>query len=406
MTTLADMPIPSRRPRRALLADLVVAGSVLGLAVWWWHQFRLGGLIFGGLAGLVLMWRRRRPVTVLVLVAALTAAAAPVEVHGTRLHEGMLLVTIAVAMHAVIAHAGRLRTGLLAGCAAVLYATVLLLVRSRLELASFTIDVRTVGSALGVALGYGGVVWATGLGLRLFRQQSLIGQQRRTNAEREGQHLTQIAIVEERARIARELHDIIAHSLSVMILQANGASYVFDRDPERAREALRVIGSTGSDALEEIKQLVHILRGDGGDLTDRSPVTLDQLGAAVERARGAGLPVELIVDGDPPEVPGGIALAVYRIVQESLTNTLKHAGPEPSATVHVRYVPGAVEVDVTDTGAGTAAPAPGGHGVIGMRERVNLYDGTFDAGRQPGGGWRVRARIPLAGHAGRTAVPA
>ena len=115
--------------------------------------------------------------------------------------------------------------------------------------------------------------------------------------------------------------------------------------------------------------------------------------------------MDLAVDGSPPEVPGGIAVAVCRIVQESLTNTLKHAGQSPQATVQLRYLPDAIEIEVTDTGAGDTPLLPGGHGLIGMRERVKLYDGAFDAGPRPGGGWRVRARIPLAGD-GRPAVPA
>ncbi|WP_203828019.1 sensor histidine kinase [Actinoplanes palleronii] len=382
--------------RRALLVDLVVSGAVTGLAVWWWHQFPLGGFVYGVLAGVALMWRRRRPVLVLALVAALTAAAAPVTVHGSQLHEGMLLITIAVATHAAVAHTERLRTGVLTGLAAVLLGTALMVGRTWLEFGDATLNPQDVAGMFGVVFSYGAVVWAAGLGIRALRQQRLFGEQGRASAEREGRHLARIAVVEERARIARELHDIVAHSLSVMVLQANGAAYVFDRDPERAREALRAIGSTGSEALEEIKQLVRILRSDSEDLTDRSPVGLGQLDAVVERARGAGLPVELEVEGAPPEMPGGVVLAVYRIVQESLTNTIKHAGAGARAVVHVHYRPESVEVTVTDSGDRPGAVTPGGHGVIGMRERVNLYSGTFAAGPHAGGGWQVRALIPLA----------
>jgi signal transduction histidine kinase len=226
--------------------------------------------------------------------------------------------------------------------------------------------------------------------------------------ERERQHNARVVVAEERAQIARELHDIVAHSLSVIVLQANGATYAFERDPERAREALRIIGATGADALDEIRQLVEMLRGGessrGGGPSDRTPAALDQVESVVQRARDAGLVAALTVHGTPPDVPGGVALAVCRIVQESLTNTLKHAGPRQVAAVTVSYLPGSIDIEVTDSGA--AAPAlpadrdsrgVGGHGLVGMRERVVLYGGTFEAGPQPDGGWRVHARLPLTG---------
>jgi signal transduction histidine kinase len=140
-----------------------------------------------------------------------------------------------------------------------------------------------------------------------------------------------------------------------------------------------------------------VLRGDGDRASDRIPTALDQVGAVVQRARDAGLTAELVVTGPPPEVPEGVALAVCRIVQESLTNTLKHAGPDPAARVTVGYGPGVIDIEVTDSGAGAEPAAPGGHGLIGMRERVALYGGTFEAGPNPAGGWRVHAGIPLAG---------
>jgi signal transduction histidine kinase len=382
-----------RRPDPGVLVDVAVSVSVAALSTWWWHQFRIGGLIYGVLVGLALMGRRHRPVAVLAVVAAVSAVAAPVEVHGTQLHSGMLLVALAVATHAVVAHAASLRTA--AGCAvAALLAGALLVVRPSAE--SGSIDLADLGSAVMDLAAFAGVVWAAALSIRFFRQQRVNAEERLEHAERERTQLTRVAVAEERARIARELHDIVAHSLSVIVLQANGGEYAFDHDPARAREALRTIGATGGDALDEIRQLVHILRDDN----DHESSRVYAVTSAVEQARAAGVAVELSVAGTPPEVPGGVALAVYRIVQESLTNTLKHAGPAPSATVRVVYRPGAVELDVTDTGGGDAAPV-GGHGLVGMRERATLYGGTFDAGPSLGG-WRVRARIPLAG----AAVPA
>jgi signal transduction histidine kinase len=394
-----------RRSFRSNLFDLCVAASVALLAAWWWHQYRLGGLAYGCLVGSVLMWRRRRPVAVFVAVSLVTAGMVPIEIHGTRLHEGMLLVALAAAMYAVVKYASTLRAGVLAGIGAVTGGTAVLVLRTVLEFPLSPPDAGAVGRALLVTLSYGAGVWSVGLIARTHGLHTLFAKERAATAERERDHLARIAVAEERARIARELHDIVAHSLSVMIVHANGAEYALDRNPERVRAALRTISATGQDALGEIKQLVQILRSDGGDSTaDQTPVALDQVGAVVERARGAGLAVDLVVNGTPPQVPGGIALAVYRIVQEALTNTLKHAGPAPTATVRVGYGADAIEVDVTDNGAGSAGATPGGHGLVGMRERVSLYGGTFDAGPYLGGGWRVRARIPFA-DADRT-VPA
>ncbi|WP_433075047.1 sensor histidine kinase [Dactylosporangium sp. CA-052675] len=389
------MSFLSRRLGAGPLADVVVSASVVALSTWWWHQFRVGGLLYGGLVGVALLWRRRRPIAVLAVVVALTAAAAPVTVHGTHLHEGMLLVALAVATHAALAHAASLRTAVGCALAVLLFAAVLLEARPPFEDGRAPVDAWGLGRSLLGLLGYAAVVWAAALSVRFVRQQRATAAERHEHAERERAQQTRIAVAEERARIARELHDIVAHSLSVIVLQANGGQYAFDHDPARAREALRTIGATGRDALDEIRHLVRILRGDSGDEPGRDHA----VASVVARARAAGADVELHVEGVPPEVPGGVALAVYRIVQESLTNTLQHAGPAPAATVRIAYRPGAVELEITDSGTGAAASPGGGHGLVGMRERATLYGGTFDAGPSLGGGWRVRARIPLAAEA-------
>jgi signal transduction histidine kinase len=380
-----------------LPADLLVSCSVAALSTWWWHQFRLGGLIFGVLAGLVLMWRRRWPITVLAVVAVLTTVTTTIEVNGTKLHEGMLLVTITAAMYATIVHTATMRRAVACGLGAWVVGAVVVSVQNVTGTGWAALTVSKVGWNVLLGTGYAAVIWAAGLTVRYSGQLREAVAERRLSAEREHEHVARIAVAEERARIARELHDIVAHSLSVIILQANGAAYAFDHDQQRAREALRTIGATGSDALGEIRQLVVLLRGDGDGPSDRIPGGLDQVEAVVQRARDAGLTADLIVHGTPPEVPGGVALAVCRIVQESLTNTLKHAGPDPAATVTLSYRPGVIDIEVTDSGAGAEPAIPGGHGLVGMRERVALYGGTFAAGPDPDGGWRVHAGIPLAG---------
>ncbi|MEU8656487.1 sensor histidine kinase [Actinoplanes philippinensis] len=380
------------RPRGGISpADLLVSVFVTVLATWWWHQFRAGGLAFGLIAGGILLWRRRYPLSVLAALSALTTATATIVVDGTWLHEGMLLITLALAMWAVIVHAATLRRAVAGGVAASLVAALVQTVQGRRGVGLFELTVRDIATSFEVVIGYGGVIWAVALSVRYFGQL-------RVNASERRQHLTRIAVAEERARIARELHDIVAHSLSVIVLQANGATYAFDRDRDRAREALRIIGATGADALDEIRQLVELLRSDDGGPDDRTPAALDQIEAVVQRARDAGLSVALAVHGTPPEVAGGVALAVCRIVQESLTNTLRHAGPRPVATVTVSYRPGGIEIEVTDSGGGGGAPSfTGGHGLVGMRERVALYGGTFEAGPRPDGGWRVHAALPVTG---------
>lgn len=391
------MFVLSRRLVSAVAVDVLLSLFVAGLATWWWHQFRLGGLVYGGLVGAALLARRRHPLLVLAAVAVLSAAVAPIEVNGTKMHEGMLLVSLGAAGYAVVAY-GRIVLSVVSGAVASLFAAAVVL---EIQQVPGQVDLPGVLAAIwDNLLGLAALVWTAALGVRIFRQHRATAADRQAAADREREQLTRLAVAEERAAIARELHDIVAHSLSVMILQANGGGYALDRDPGRTREALRTISATGNDALEEIRQLVQILRSDGDSEIGHDPASLGRVTAVVERARAAGLAVDLRQDGMPPEMSGGVALAVFRIVQESLTNTLKHAGPTPAAAVRVRYSPRAVDVEVTDNGAGRA-PATGGHGLVGMRERALLYGGTFDAGPVLGGGWRVRARIPLAGEVER-----
>jgi len=207
--------------------------------------------------------------------------------------------------------------------------------------------------------------------------------------------------VAERARIARELHDVIAHNVSVMVVQADGASYALDADPGRAREALAAISATGRQALAEMRRLLGVLRREeDGGASERAPQPgIGELGELLDQARGAGLPVSFTVEGEPHPLPGGIALTAYRIVQESLTNTRKHAGPMASASVTLRYADTALVLAISDDGrgdlGGAAMPEATGHGLTGMRERVAACGGSVAAGPRPGGGFEVVATLPL-----------
>jgi len=213
-------------------------------------------------------------------------------------------------------------------------------------------------------------------------------------AERERDLLAREAVVEERARIARELHDAVAHNVSMMVVQAGGERRALDGADGSTGETLRTIEEVGRGALTEMRRLVGMLRADAEDPLTPQP-SLDDLPALVERVREAGLPVELHVGGEARELPVGLELSAYRIVQEALTNALKHAG-EAHAIVSINYGPDSLELEIVDDGPGTAPSiAGGGHGLVGMRERVALYGGRFDAGRHPSGGFAVRVLLPV-----------
>jgi signal transduction histidine kinase len=209
------------------------------------------------------------------------------------------------------------------------------------------------------------------------------------------------AAADERARITRELHDIIGHAMSVMVVQAGVAEQLVGSDPARARTAVREIGATGRRSLAEMRQLIAALRDDEagpGDSLPRDPMpTLAQLPALVARVEAAGLPVTLRVHGEPQDLPAGLELATYRVVQEALTNCLKHAAAT-RATVDLVHEPDLVRVSVLDDGRGRAAAptAAPGQGLVGMRERVAVYGGQLSAGPAPAGGFRVDATFPVA----------
>jgi len=245
------------------------------------------------------------------------------------------------------------------------------------------------------------LAWVLGDSMRYRRAYyaSLEDRAARLEAERDAQ--AQIAAVAERARIARELHDVIAHNVSVMVVQADGASYALATDPGRAREALAAISATGRQALAEMRRMLGVLRREEeGGTSERAPQPgIGELGELLDQARGAGLPVSFTVEGEPQPLPGGVALAAYRIVQESLTNTRKHAGPVASASVTLRYSDAALVLAISDDGrgepGGAAMPGSTGHGLTGMRERVAMYGGSVAAGPRPGGGFEVVATLPL-----------
>jgi signal transduction histidine kinase len=237
---------------------------------------------------------------------------------------------------------------------------------------------------------------AAGLAVRTSRRQAERLQVLAERLARERDARARLAVIDERARVARELHDSVAHAISVMVLQAGAAERVLDAAPERARAAARAIEDHGRQALGELHELLGVLGADE-DAGPRAPQpSLTRLDALIDQVGRGGLPVELHVTGDPAPLPVGLDLSAYRIIQEALTNTLKHAAATHT-TVTLDYTPEALTVEILDDGAG-ARDRPGetaGHGLIGMRERVALYRGELHAGPRPRAGYAVRAQLPL-----------
>jgi signal transduction histidine kinase len=205
------------------------------------------------------------------------------------------------------------------------------------------------------------------------------------------------AVADERLHIAQELHDVLAHTLSVIAVQAGTGAHVIDTDPAEARRALEAIASTSRESLAELRQLLGVLRADDGDKPYVPAPGLADLDRLVHDVTTAGVPVEMVVDGTPNGVSPGVELAAYRIVQEALTNVLKHAGPA-HAEVRLGYRPGQIDIEVSDDGRGLATRGRPGHGIVGMRERVAMYGGTLEAGPGRGGGFRVVAQLPYGEH--------
>jgi signal transduction histidine kinase len=245
---------------------------------------------------------------------------------------------------------------------------------------------------------FGLVPWLAG---RTIRNQTMLARElaeKAELAEHAREEEERRAIVSERSRIARELHDVLAHNLSVMVVQAGGARRIVERRPDQATQVADLIERTGREALAELRHLFGPVRhGDGEDL--QGPVGIDRVEELAARARTAGLSVHVHVEGERVRLPTGVDLTAYRVVQEALTNTLKHGG-RAQASVTVSYEPNEIVLSIEDDGVGAdgsrgeLGELGGGHGLVGMRERVELYGGLLQAGSRPEGGFAVRARLP------------
>jgi len=251
-------------------------------------------------------------------------------------------------------------------------------------------------SDIATFIGLSGLATAAGvLGTNVRHRRALLAslQERARQLEHERDQQGRLSAAAERSRIARELHDVIAHAVSVMTVQAGAAEEMLKLDPARAVEPVRAVQETGRRALVEMKRLVGVLREDDEEIGLAPQPGLADIERLVEQVRGAGLRVELRLEGERRPVPIGVDLSAYRVVQEALTNALKHAR-NASAVVTIRYGESDLAVEVTDDGR-PGVDSAGGHGLIGMRERVGIFGGTFSAGPSESGGFAVRALLPL-----------
>ncbi|MEU6075046.1 histidine kinase [Micromonospora sp. NPDC047074] len=398
------------RPLRSVAFDVFVVAMVMlfGLVTAVSQPGGWRATLVGAAMAVALLFRRSHPSAVAAVVAALglvqlAAGWGPLAFD----------VAVLVALYSVVKYADRLRDGILAGVGAGV-GVVLAALQTRGDVAWWA-----------TAIYFGlvtGAVWLVGLNVRTRHLYVLSLEERAATLEREREAEARAAVAGERTRIARELHDVVAHGMAVMIVQADGARFMLDRDPETARQAMKVVGDTGRQALEEMRRLVGVLREpspfDAAGEPDGAGVAADpahrrlaltELPTLLDRFRAAGLRARHTVTGQPPPMPPGLELTVYRVVQEGLTNALKHAGVGARVEVTLVHADDAVVVRVVDDGRGQTpvAPAPsGGHGLVGMRERVGVYDGSLTAGPRLAGGWQVEARLPLPSTSGATEVAA
>lgn len=343
--------------------------------------------------GLVVALRRRAPERMLVLAAAVGVAQLVLDVEPVPADFALLVIVYTVAASGP---GWASRFALIGGlCAAPLA-----------QLRWPESKSSTAGNlALMVFLAVPfALAWVLGDSLRTRRAYLAQLEERAARLEREREAQAKVAVAAERARIARELHDVVAHNVSVMVVQADGAAYVLDTAPDQAKKALETISGTGRQALAEMRRLLGVLRtGEHEEGCEYVPQPdVEQLDDLIEQCRTSGLPVDYKIEGTPRPLPSGVELTAYRIVQEALTNTRKHGGPNTGASVRLVYFDDGLGLLVEDDGKGAlhehyeeGGVDGQGHGLIGMRERVGMVGGTLDAGPRPGGGFRISALLPL-----------
>jgi signal transduction histidine kinase len=380
----------TRRPPPSLLLDVVLVVAVWGFGTWatavrggqdTWLVQSWTAWVWVAVAHLPLLLRRQAPVAGFWAAYTLTGGALVAGVDGA-----FILFVPAAALYALARR--RPRAYLWPAC----------LVIAGPWVAIWLADGRLWGDVVAMATTLAAV---TLLGLNLRTRAAYLAEleDRARRLERERDQQAQLAAAGERARIAREMHDIVAHNLTVMVALADGASLAAERAPEQASAAMAEVSRTGRQALSDMRRLLGVMRDgpDAGTAGHRPLPGLGELDGLVEQVRRAGLRVHLTRQGTPARCGPATGLTAYRVVQEGLTNTLKHAGPQARAEVRLCHDPGELALEVLDDGADRPAPAVTveGHGLAGIRERVAAFGGSVESGPRPGGGWRLAARLPL-----------
>ncbi|MFF1277549.1 sensor histidine kinase [Streptomyces marokkonensis] len=393
-----------RRRAMGVVCDVALA-LVVVMAASQYSTFT--DLVLGGVMALCLLARRRLPGAVLAAVLALTAAQFALhDLLGLASAPAAYDVAVLFAMMSVVHHSRTVWMPYAAGGAVLLASATGLVGLPGAGIEPFLNSVEDLLLFWGLTI----AVWLMAFSLQARRLYAESQAARAEQAEREREHLVRIAAAEERAEIARELHDVVAHSLAVMTLQADGAGYALRTSPDTAAAALKAIASTGRDAIEDMHRIVRVLRDSDPDPANtgsgRRTITLDEIRTAVERARAAGLSVDLAVEVGEGRLTAAEQLTAFRIVQECLTNVLRHAGAGAEVGIRLREDRGTLLITVVDDGAGRLAgggsgggdaggrPRSGGNGLVGMRERVEIAGGSFTAGPRIGTGWQVCAQIP------------
>jgi signal transduction histidine kinase len=373
-----------RRLDRPFFVDAALAAVLIVLAeVHVWSGASSGSTAVTALAGLVIAgsvaWRRRAPLA--AVVTAMTAVAVQTVLASSPQALWVIVTWIVLFYSAGAAlPRGRAYGALAIG-----------LVGAAIDEAGAA-DRSVQGFVFGLALV--AVPWLAGRAVHRREGRAEALELRSALLERDREEATRSAVRDERARIARDLHDMVAHAVSLMVLNAEAADALLDSEPARTRDQLVSIQRTGRQALAEMTRLLGMLReGERRELAPQPRAA--ELGSLVDEVRAAGLPVSLEIDGEGRPLQPGVDLTVYRIVQEALTNTLKHGGRSASAKVMISFGTEAVTIDVRDDGDGATHVNGGGHGLIGMRERVALYGGSVQAEPRPTGGFSVRAVLPL-----------
>jgi signal transduction histidine kinase len=392
MTGAAGSPLDERQSpgRRSLAIDTAVALCATGVEL---GSVADGGaaasplsIVLAAVAGGALVLRRSAPLAVLATTLASAAAIVALGDEPAGVAGGIALYTTAAICERKVSLAALVPT---AAIAAVLSATTAD-AEGRQASALF-------GATVAVLLVVG--VWALGAYAQTRRRYTRALEERAAHAEREREQLARIAVHEERASIARELHDIVAHSVSVMLVGVRGARDVLRTSPDVADDTLARVETSGQQSLAELRRILALLRAPEHGAESRPQPSLAELDELVADYRDAGLPVHLELTGEPQPLPGGVELSVYRIVQEALTNVLKHSHPT-RVTVTLAFRASCLDVEVADDGTGVEHDgAATGHGIVGMRERVALLGGELETGRRVGGGYRVAARLPIGGDA-------